>query len=125
MKQPDGLLNSYQVNLQAPLQIVDDWSKEWITDVQVIDRTEKCPEGWVKLFDEGWNGYKFNGTGWMGDNNIAYKVDVPPWENSKNDKSTFINKKICGKLLYNVPKTKASYYGKTHCQGVGSLGTTY
>ena len=25
MKYPDGLMNIYQVNLQAPLQILDDW----------------------------------------------------------------------------------------------------
>ena len=42
MKNPDGLENFYTVNLQAPLQIIDDWNREWITEIKVIDKSENC-----------------------------------------------------------------------------------
>ena len=64
MKEKDGLTNYYMVNLQGPLQIVDDWNREWITDIKVIESGD-CKDlnltidgsEWVKIFSDPWLSY--------------------------------------------------------------------
>jgi hypothetical protein len=60
MKDPEGLENYYTVNLHAPMQVINDWDKEWITDIKVIEKSDNCTDlvntedTWMHLFGDPW-----------------------------------------------------------------------
>ena len=96
MKDPEGLENYYTVNLHAPLQIVDDWNREWITEIKVIDQSENCTvetnEVWVHLFNDPWEQ-----SGIKSDMSLSERekksakamLDEWPWEKTKFRTTTF------------------------------------
>jgi len=78
---------------------VDDWNREWITEIKVIDQSENCTveakEVWVHLFNDPWeqNGIKSDGTQMSmsdrEDKAAKAMLDEWPWEKTKFRTTTF------------------------------------
>jgi len=49
-------------------------------------------------------------------------VDEWPWEKSNSGPTTFRQKKICGKLMFNYPKTKVTNKGDSGCSASSKCG---
>jgi hypothetical protein len=72
----------------------------------------------VHLFSDPWA--KFGSIN--SPNSANASKDIWSWENFKKDSTTFRLKKICGKLMYNYPKTKAVNKGVSGCNSTSKCG---